>query len=335
MRTKVYMWLLFLVFMAFGGKVYADPSGWAPSQMRGFYRMTNNGSSATHVVIVVVKHNPDLESRLGTYLSQFGQSGCTVAGGCLHIWSETGSSTLTAGTASEAQQVVADLQAQMAKAGCKLCSVDVVEAEDNTAAHLGNALETAAGKGDVVHSAYKFARSGNSTQVTQVENAFGSKALVSSTGDGAGTALFPADSIKGFGISRTAVVTDGNAPRLIRETLVDGRGGYTGLTKQAWEPSGFTSHGATFTGVIGTDIAIYTLSGGTPQWVVMSGGDLASSFFAGLLGAVGGAIVLPGDAVDIGQFFQPDDGSADANSNTPGASYNLAIGPGIVDFNQL
>lgn len=335
MRKSYLMYLLLLApLMCVPGAAHANPAGWSPAQIRGFYNATNNGSTSTHIVLVVSGKVPDAESHLGTYTTQFGLSSCTVANACLHFWKADG----TAGTATSpantyaADQIALDAGLQLARGMCPSCKLDVVLADSNSIADRKTALVTAKAKGAVVHATFGFAES-NTTEVNAIESAFSGSgvALVAPTGDGAGSVQYPASSTLAFGMSYTDITIDATKPRGIVEALAGGRGNFSAIfSRPAGEPNiGSSNHNVTTSAVVGKNVAVYTGS-----WQTLQGTEIASSVMAGLLGSIGGAIVVPQDAVSIGQFFTLTLG-ADDNSNAPAATFNKGSGWNPIDLTGL
>ena len=58
------------------------PSGLVPADLRGAYAITASGSSSTTIAIVDAYDDPNAESDLAVYRSQFGLPACTTANGC-------------------------------------------------------------------------------------------------------------------------------------------------------------------------------------------------------------------------------------------------------------
>src|SRR5260370_5153005 len=75
------------------------PSGYGPVQFRTGYGLTATGSSTTTIGIVDAYDDPNIESDLGVYSTQFQLPSCTTANGCFKKVNQTG------GTRSPAKKV--------------------------------------------------------------------------------------------------------------------------------------------------------------------------------------------------------------------------------------
>ncbi|HVB45525.1 MAG TPA: hypothetical protein VNF47_22855 [Streptosporangiaceae bacterium] len=60
----------------------ATPSGYGPSDLLSAYNLPANGGSGETVAIVDAYNDPNAESDMGVYRSQFGLPACTTANGC-------------------------------------------------------------------------------------------------------------------------------------------------------------------------------------------------------------------------------------------------------------
>ena len=138
----------------------ATPSGFGPSDLQSAYNIASaaasNGGGAT-VAVEELADDPNLESDLATYRSQYGLPACTTANGCFRKVNQSGQqSNYPAG--DPGWGVEASLDIDMVSAVCPNCHILVVEAGDldagqNTAVSLGahfisNSWGTGDGSGD-------------------------------------------------------------------------------------------------------------------------------------------------------------------------------------------
>ena len=138
----------------------ATPSGFGPSDLQSAYNIASaaasNGGGAT-VAVEELADDPNLESDLATYRSQYGLPACTTANGCFRKVNQSGQqSNYPAG--DPGWGVEASLDIDMVSAICPNCHILVVEAGDldagqNTAVSLGahfisNSWGTGDGSGD-------------------------------------------------------------------------------------------------------------------------------------------------------------------------------------------
>ncbi|WP_375492055.1 peptidase S8 [uncultured Jatrophihabitans sp.] len=118
----------------------ATPSGYGPSDLRSAYKLTASGSGT--VAIVDAYNDPNAESDLGTYRSQYGLPACTTANGCFKKVSQTGSTTsLPSNNQSWSGEISLDVD--MVSAICPGCHILLVEAKSPTTANLGTAVNEA------------------------------------------------------------------------------------------------------------------------------------------------------------------------------------------------
>ena len=325
---KTYLMSLFATLVGVP-LAHATPAGWAPQDFKAMYHQSEDGSSATTIVLVTVGAMPDLASNLATYRSQFSLPTCSVNNGCLKFRGQDGSTTLPASTVA-GWPLNGDTQAQIASAGCKLCKITIVEASSAADSDLAIAIKTAKGLGTFVHAGVQIAET--STEVSGIETAYSGAgvALVAPSGDGSGAIRYPAVSPQGFGISRASVSLSGG---VYTHTLNGGRGGFSAVfsRQSAWEPNiGSNMHSAVTLAVVGTNVALYT----NGAWTTADGTLVASSLFTGLIAAMEGAIIVPSDLVNLNQFLKfsgTDDNSNAAGNNT----FNKGDGFGAQDFSNL
>jgi subtilase family serine protease len=128
--------------------VFGSPSGYGPPDLQSAYGLTSSSASqgkGMTVAIVDANDDPNAESDLGVYRSQYGLPACTTANGCFRKVDQNGGTnypTLDPGWATEIS-----LDLDMASAICPNCHILLVEAQlpvttdletaENTAARLG------------------------------------------------------------------------------------------------------------------------------------------------------------------------------------------------------
>jgi hypothetical protein len=123
------------------------PSGYGASGIRDAYDFqTSLGGSRQTVAIVTAYDDPDAESDLGVYRSQYNIPACTTADGCFKKVGQTGSTT-SLPEANTAWAVNLSQSMDMISAVCPNCHILVVEANDNSIANLGPAENEAVALG--------------------------------------------------------------------------------------------------------------------------------------------------------------------------------------------
>jgi hypothetical protein len=129
------------------GQAAVTPAGFAPADLRNAYNLpsaTGLGQDGT-VAVVTAYDDPDAESDLGTYRSQYGITACTTANGCFKKVNQTGGTTYPGTSAGWS---VADAQSlDMISAVCPSCHILLVEANSTAISDLGTAENEAAALG--------------------------------------------------------------------------------------------------------------------------------------------------------------------------------------------
>ena len=124
-------------------------SGYGPSDLDSAYSVPTTLGSGKTVAIVDAYNDPNAESDLATYRSNFGLPACTTANGCFKKESQTGSTTsLPANNTGWSGEEMLDIE--MVSAICPNCHITLVEATSPTTANLGTAVNLAVSQGAVV-----------------------------------------------------------------------------------------------------------------------------------------------------------------------------------------
>ena len=95
--------------------------------------------------IVDAYDDPNAESDLGVYRSQFGLAACTTANGCFRKVNQSGGTRYPRANGGWAQEISLDLD--MVSAICPNCHILLVEASSNSLSNLGTAVNEAAALG--------------------------------------------------------------------------------------------------------------------------------------------------------------------------------------------
>jgi subtilase family serine protease len=120
----------------------AIPSGYGPSDLRGAYALSATGSATQTVAIVDAYDDPNAESDLAAYRSQYGLPACTTANGCFKKVNQSGAtSPLPAPNTGWAGEISLDLD--MVSAICPNCHILLVEATNASMTNLGTAVNRA------------------------------------------------------------------------------------------------------------------------------------------------------------------------------------------------
>jgi len=169
------------------------PSGYGPSSLRTAYNLTTSGGSGATVAIVDAFNDPNAESDLTVYRSQFGLPACTTTNGCF-TKVQFGKRTNTGWAEEES------LDVDMASAICPNCHILLVEAASNSTANLTTAEQYATAHAHFVSNSWS--GSEGSTSFDSSYNVAG-VAITAATGDSGfnATAQWPAilPSVTGVG----------------------------------------------------------------------------------------------------------------------------------------
>ena len=126
------------------------PSGYGPADLLAAYNLSAGGGSGQTIAIVDAFDDPNAESDLTVYRSQFGLPPCTTANGCFRKVNQSGGTKYPRGDRGWAEEISLDLD--MASAICPNCKILLVEANTNSFANLATAVDEAATLGAIVIS---------------------------------------------------------------------------------------------------------------------------------------------------------------------------------------
>src|SRR5579859_4910217 len=145
--------------------VGTSPAGYNPPDLQSAYALPSATAGAGQTVAIVDAYNdPNAESDLGVYRSQFGIAACTTANGCFRKVNQAGGTKYPKNNGGWAQEISLDLD--MVSAVCPNCHILLVEASSNSFANLSAAVDEAAALG-----------------ATEISNSYGGSEFSSETGD--------------------------------------------------------------------------------------------------------------------------------------------------------
>ncbi|MFD7335712.1 peptidase S8 [Streptomyces violascens] len=119
----------------------AAPSGLGPADLQKAYNLPASGGSGQTVAIVDAQDDPNAESDLATYRSQYGLPACTTANGCFKKVDQDGGSNYPTADAGWAGEISLDVD--MVSAACPQCHILLVEAKSANMDDLGAAVNRA------------------------------------------------------------------------------------------------------------------------------------------------------------------------------------------------
>lgn len=191
----------------------ATPSGYGPSSLQSAYKLPSaTAGSGQRVYVVDAYDDPNAESDLAVYRSQYGLSACTTANGCFKKVNQNGAtSPLPSGNTGWAGEISLDLD--MVSAICPNCGITLVEAND-ASDNLFAAVKEATTLGAKFVSMSWGGPEGG-TEASYDSTYFKSTGVVytASTGDGAYSAgvIYPATSVDTVAVGGTSLTTANNA----------------------------------------------------------------------------------------------------------------------------
>jgi subtilase family serine protease len=304
----------------------AIPSGYGPADLRSAYNIASaaasNGGGAT-VAVTELADNPNLESDLATYRSQYGLPACTTANGCFRKVNGSGQQgnypAPDSGWGTEAS-----LDIDVVSAVCPLCHILVVESGNldtaqNTAVSLGaHFISNSWGTGD---SAGNADSSYNHAGVVEV---------ASSGDDGYGTS-FPATSRYVIAAGGTSLRKSSGTGRGWSEAAWSGAGSGCSSyeAKPSWQhDTGCSGRSVSDVSAVadpGTGVAVYDTYGQGGWFVV--GGTSASSPLIAAVYALAGAPADPAASVVYAHAGSLNDITSGSNGSCS-ASYLCNAGAG-------
>ena len=200
----------------------ATPAGLGPANLQSAYKLPTSAGTGAVVAIVDANDDPNAESDLATYRSQFGLPPCTTANGCFRKVNQNGqASPLPASDAGWAGEISLDVD--MVSATCPNCKILLIEANSATGANLYAAVDRAVTMGaKYVSNSWGGSESSSQTTDDAHFNHPG-VAITVSSGDSGNGAEYPAT-------SRFVTAVGGTSLRTASNTR--------GWTESAWSGAG-------------------------------------------------------------------------------------------------
>ncbi|MFE9453033.1 hypothetical protein [Streptomyces sp. NPDC006739] len=122
------------------------PSGYGPSDLQSAYNLpSSTAGSGRTVAIVDAMDDPNAESDLAAYRSQYNLPACTTANGCFKKVNQTGGTTYPSADSGWAGEISLDLD--MVSAACPQCHILLVEASSADMTDIGTAENEAVALG--------------------------------------------------------------------------------------------------------------------------------------------------------------------------------------------
>jgi subtilase family serine protease len=169
------------------------PGAYGPAQFHTGYNLPTTASSAQTIAIVDAYDDPNIESDLAVYDSQYGLPSCTTANACFKKVSQTGGTKYPRGNSGWALEIALDVET--AHEICQNCKILLVEASSSSLANLGAAVNEAAKLGaNVISNSYGGTEYSSETSDESTYYKHAGVAITVSSGDGGYGVEFPAAS---------------------------------------------------------------------------------------------------------------------------------------------
>ncbi len=279
---------------------FITPAGFGPADLASAYQLPAAGGAGITIAIVDAMDNPNAESDLATYRSQFGLPPCTTANGCFRKVNQNGAaSPLPASDVGWGQEIALDLD--MASAICPSCKILLVEASSPTIGNLGTAVNTAVALGaNVVSNSYGGGESSTDPSTTSQFYNHPGVLITASSGDSGFGVEYPAAATTVLAVGGTHLVRDASA-RGWTETAWSGAGSGCSAfeTKPAWQHdtgcARRTVADASAVADPNTGVAVFDSFGpaGQTGWLVFGGTSVAAPVVASVFALTSHAGATP------------------------------------------
>jgi N-acetylneuraminic acid mutarotase len=219
------------------------PPGYSPANLQSAYNLPSStvGTGQT-VAIVDAYDDPNAATDMNTYRTQYGLPACTEASGCFTKADQRGGTNYPIPNASWSQEISLDLD--MVSAACPNCHILLVEADDNSIASLGAAVDEAVALGaKFVSNSYGAGEDPAETGWDTDYYDHPGVAVTASTGDYGYGAAYPATSPDVTAVGGTSLTQDTGTTRGWTETAWSGAG--SGCSAYEAKPAWQTDTGCT------------------------------------------------------------------------------------------
>jgi hypothetical protein len=285
------------------GSVSPDvtPSGYGPSSLQSAYALpSGTAGSGQTVAIVDAYDDPNAESDLAAYRSQYGLPACTTANGCFRKANQNGAgSPLPSGNTGWAGEISLDVD--MVSAVCPNCHILLVEASSAYLTDLGTAVNTAVSLGaKFVSNSYGAPENGTENSSDSSYFHHPGVAITASTGDSDyDGGSYPATSAYVTAVGGTSLRTASNSRgwtetvwNSISYTEGTGSGCSQDVAKPAFQSginTGCSRRAEADVSAVAdpdTGVAVYQTYGGS-GWMIYGGTSAASPIVASVYALAG------------------------------------------------
>ncbi|MGK4582331.1 S53 family peptidase [Kitasatospora sp. HPMI-4] len=273
----------------------ATPSGYGPSDLIGAYNLPANGGAGQTIAIVDAYDDPNAESDMAVYRSQYGLPACTTANGCFKKVNQTGGTKLPSANSGWAGEISLDLD--MVSAIAPNAKIILVESTTAGMANLGTGVNTAVKLGaKFVSNSYGAPESSSDASYDSSYYNHPGVAITVSAGDSAYGAEYPASSKYVTAVGGTALNRSSNARGwsesvwYTNSTEGTGSGCSAYIAKPTWQKdTGCGKRTVSDVSAVAdpaTGVAVYQTYGGS-GWAVYGGTSASSPIIASVYALAG------------------------------------------------
>jgi subtilase family serine protease len=283
----------------------AAPTGLGPSDLISAYKIpTTSGNGKGKIVAIVdAMDDPNAESDLAVYRSQYGLPPCTTANGCFQKVNQSGQPSPLP-TADSGWSGESSLDLDMVSAGCPDCKILLVEATSASMADLGAAELMAVSMGAAaVSNSFGGAEDNTIAGTDAMYFSHPGVGIFVSSGDSGYGAEYPASSQYVTAVGGTTLTKDSSARGWTEKAWGNGilskllGGGGSGCSKYITKPSWQKDKGCSMRTVADIALnadpvsgpAIYDTYGSLKGWTVVGGTSAASPLAAAIYTETGNA----------------------------------------------
>ncbi len=279
----------------------AAVAGLGPADLQSAYKLPSATAGAGQTIAIVdAFDDPNAESDLATYRSNFGLPACTTANGCFRKVNQNGGTTPPLPDVGWAEEISLDID--MVSAICPNCHILLVEATSNSFANLGAAVNRAATMGANAISNSYGGGDASDTANGRFYNHPGI-AVTASSGDAGFGVEYPASSQFVVAVGGTSLTRNSSA-RGWGETAWSGAGSgcsrfNTAIPSASTFGTGCARRAVADVSAVAdpnTGVAVFDTFG-TPGWLVFGGTSVSAPIIASVYGLAGNAASI--DANDF------------------------------------
>ncbi len=270
----------------------SSPQGLNPADLRSAYKLPATGGSGQTIAIVDAYDDPNAESDLAVYRSQFGLPACTTANGCFRKVNQNGGTTYPSPNVGWAEEISLDLD--MASAICPQCKILLVEASSASFTNLATAVNRAVTMGaNTVSNSYGGSESSGETSIASAYNHPG-VIITASSGDSGYGVEVPAAFNTVVAVGGTTLTRSSNS-RGWTETVWNGAGSGCSrfISKPSWQhDTGCSRRTVADVAAVAnpsTGVSVYDTYGGVGGWLRFGGTSVSAPIIASVYALAGNA----------------------------------------------